>query len=69
MLKFLILNLIKFYQKFISQSFGRNCRFYPSCSQYSYLAIQNYGLLKGLSLGFKRILKCHPWNPGGVDLP
>jgi len=69
MLKVLILNLIKFYQKFISPNFGRVCRFYPSCSQYFFLAIKNNGLLKGSFLGFKRILKCHPWGGGGVDFP
>ncbi|MBZ9578255.1 membrane protein insertion efficiency factor YidD [Patescibacteria group bacterium] len=69
MLKILILNLIKFYQKFISQAFGRTCRFYPSCSQYSYLAIKKYGLFMGLFLGMKRILRCHPWHQGGIDLP
>ncbi|MBZ9569558.1 membrane protein insertion efficiency factor YidD [Patescibacteria group bacterium] len=69
MLEILILNLIKFYQKFVSQGFGRTCRFYPSCSQYFYLAIEKHGLFVGLFLGMKRVLRCHPWNRGGLDLP
>jgi len=69
MIKKIILKIIKFYQIFISPSLGYNCRFYPSCSQYSYLAIKKYGILKGIFLGVKRVLKCHPWNKGGVDLP
>jgi putative membrane protein insertion efficiency factor len=67
--KKIVLGLIKFYQNFASPSLGRNCRFYPSCSEYSCQAIEKYGLLKGLLLGAKRILKCHPFAGGGVDLP
>jgi hypothetical protein len=65
----LSLKAIKFYQKRISPFLGSNCRFYPSCSEYCYLAIEKYGTIKGILKGFKRILKCHPWNKGGVDLP
>jgi len=64
-----VLKIIKFYQKFISPLLGKNCRFYPSCSDYFYLAIKKYGLSKGLWLGSKRLLKCHPWHSGGVNLP
>jgi len=69
MIKKLFLKLIKFYQIFISPFLGNNCRFYPSCSEYFVRVIEKYGLLKGLKLGVKRILKCHPWNSGGVDFP
>ena len=69
MIKNLFLKIIKSYQRFISPVLGNNCRFYPSCSQYSYLVIEKYGLFKGLILSFKRLSKCHPWSPGGVDLP
>lgn len=65
----IILKIIRFYQRFISPNFGRNCRFYPSCSEYSYLAIKKSGLAKGLFLTFQRLLKCHPWHRGGIDLP
>jgi len=69
MIKKLILKSIKFYQTLVSPVFGRVCRFYPSCSQYSYIAIKKYGVVKGLWKGLKRILRCHPWNVGGVDQP
>ena len=69
MIKRLILNLIKIYQLFISPLLGRNCRFYPTCSEYSLKSIEKYGLLKGGTMSFSRLLKCHPWHPGGVDLP
>ncbi len=69
MVKKIILKSIKFYQILISPYLGRNCRFYPSCSQYSCLVIEKYGVLKGLWCSIKRILRCHPWHPGGVDIP
>ena len=60
---------IRIYQLFISPFLGKRCRFFPSCSEYLYQAIQKYGLLKGFLKGFKRILRCHPFNQGGVDMP
>ena len=69
MFKKLLLRIIKFYQIFISPNLGRNCRFYPTCSEYSYLAVEKYGIVKGILLGIKRIFRCHPWNPGGIDNP
>jgi len=65
----LILKTIKIYQKFISPILGKSCRFYPSCSEYSYQAVEKYGAIKGLALGFWRVLRCNPWNRGGIDLP
>ena len=59
--------LIRFYQKGISPMLGAHCRFTPTCSQYTYEAIQIHGFLKGTFLGAKRILKCHPFHPGGYD--
>ncbi len=67
-MKNIALFLIKCYQVFISPLLGRHCRFYPSCSSYTYEAIKKHGLLKGIFLGGKRLLKCHPFHPGGVDL-
>lgn len=65
-LKKAVIFLIKVYQN-ISAPFGPSCRFYPSCSQYSIEAINKYGLLKGIYKGIRRILRCHPFNPGGYD--
>lgn len=61
--------MIGFYQKFLSPGLGSNCRFYPSCSSYTVLAIEKYGTIKGLVKGFCRILKCNPYNKGGINLP
>jgi putative membrane protein insertion efficiency factor len=66
-MKKIILFLIRGYRKFISPLLGHNCRFYPTCSVYTYEAIEKYGLLKGIFLGTKRLLRCHPFHPGGVD--
>jgi putative membrane protein insertion efficiency factor len=60
--------LIRVYQRLFSPLLGRNCRFYPTCSAYTHEAIKKYGLLKGVLLGGKRLLKCHPFHSGGVDL-
>ncbi|OGK40547.1 membrane protein insertion efficiency factor YidD [Candidatus Roizmanbacteria bacterium RIFCSPHIGHO2_12_FULL_44_10] len=43
------------------------CRFRPTCSQYTYQAVEKYGVIKGLYLGMRRILRCHPWSRGGYD--
>ncbi|MFA6708585.1 MAG: membrane protein insertion efficiency factor YidD [Fusobacterium sp.] len=67
MLKKIILNLIKIYQKLISPILGKNCRFIPTCSVYTYNAIEIHGVIKGIYLGVRRILKCHPFNEGGYD--
>jgi uncharacterized protein len=62
-----ILGLIRFYQRFISPLLGSNCRYYPTCSHYMYQAIERYGVLRGGQLGLRRILRCHPFVPGGFD--
>ncbi|HOK18689.1 MAG TPA: membrane protein insertion efficiency factor YidD [Caldisericia bacterium] len=66
-MKKLILILIKFYQNFISPMFPPSCRYTPTCSQYTLEAVEKYGSIKGLFLGFKRILRCNPFFPGGED--
>jgi len=66
MKRFIIL-LIVFYQKFISPLKKPSCRFYPSCSEYSKQAIEKYGVLRGLWLSLRRILRCHPFSKGGYD--
>jgi putative membrane protein insertion efficiency factor len=75
--KDLSLKFIRFYQKYLSFDQGllgkilpgetKVCRFHPTCSQYTYEAIEKYDILKGGWLGIKRILRCHPWSSGGVD--
>lgn len=72
----LILGLIRLYQKsgflhrplfrvlFMSEEI---CRFTPTCSQYTYAAVEKYGSLKGVFIGLKRIIRCHPWSKGGYD--
>ncbi len=68
-MKNLCLVTIKLYQTFISPQTGENCRFYPSCSEYTLQAIKKYGIIKGFFMGTKRILKCSFWNKGGIDIP
>jgi len=64
----LVIHSIKIYQKFISPLKGvSSCRFYPTCSQYAIDAIEKYGIIKGSFMSIKRILKCHPFHPGGYD--
>ena len=62
-----VLFLIRGYKKILSPLFGQRCRFFPSCSDYTHEAIEKHGLTRGLFLGTKRLLKCHPLHPGGVD--
>jgi uncharacterized protein len=59
--------LIRLYQLIVSPVIGSNCRFYPSCSTYAYTAIDMHGPAKGIILTAKRLLKCHPFHPGGYD--
>ncbi|ASS73554.1 membrane protein insertion efficiency factor YidD [Tumebacillus algifaecis] len=62
-----LLWLFRFYQKFISPMKPPSCRFYPTCSEYGVQAVQTHGVLRGLFLTLKRILKCGPWHRGGFD--
>ncbi|OQX23323.1 MAG: membrane protein insertion efficiency factor YidD [Desulfobacteraceae bacterium IS3] len=66
-MKGMLLFIIKAYQFVVSPMLGDRCRFYPSCSDYAYQAIERYGMFKGLCISLKRILRCHPFNPGGFD--
>ena len=67
MLKWLMLKLIRFYKRFVSPALPSACRFTPTCSTYTYEAIEVYGPFKGTWMGLKRIGRCHPMNPGGYD--
>ena len=67
MIRSILLGLIRSYQFLISPLFPKACRFWPSCSHYTHDAIRMHGIAKGLYLGLRRILRCHPFNPGGYD--
>lgn len=66
-MKYFFLLSIRIYQWTIRPLIGEVCRFEPSCSAYGYSAIERYGVIKGSFLTIKRLLKCHPWHPGGSD--
>ncbi|HEY9188766.1 MAG TPA: membrane protein insertion efficiency factor YidD [Bacteroidota bacterium] len=66
-MKKIVILLIQLYKTIISPFFPSTCRFYPSCSSYSIEALKKYGFIKGFFLSIKRILKCHPFHPGGYD--
>jgi len=66
-MKAVLLWLIDAYKLTLSPFFGRHCRFYPTCSSYAREAIEVHGSLRGSWLAVKRIAKCAPWHPGGVD--
>ena len=66
MKKFLIF-LIKIYQNTLSPMLGKSCRYTPTCSQYTIDAILEYGSVKGIMMGIKRIIRCNPFSEGGYD--
>jgi putative membrane protein insertion efficiency factor len=65
--RLLILSLLRLYRAIISPMYGPTCRFYPSCSEYALIAVDRHGVIRGGWLAIRRLLRCHPWNPGGVD--
>jgi len=62
-----LIRFIAVYQRFVSPLLGAHCRFYPSCSAYAQEALAVHGLARGGWLAIRRIGRCHPWNPGGMD--
>ncbi|NLM42583.1 MAG: membrane protein insertion efficiency factor YidD [Clostridiales bacterium] len=66
-MKYVIVFFIKLYQVVISPISPGKCRFIPSCSNYTIEAVKKYGSIKGIIMGIKRMMKCHPFNPGGYD--
>jgi putative membrane protein insertion efficiency factor len=65
--KALPMGLIRVYQALLTPILPSSCRFAPSCSEYMYQAIDKFGVARGAYLGLKRVLRCHPWHPGGAD--
>jgi putative membrane protein insertion efficiency factor len=63
----LLIAVIRVYQYVISPLIGSHCRFQPSCSHYAVEAIQGHGALRGSFLALRRLARCHPWHPGGID--
>jgi len=66
-MKRVLIFLIEKYQIHISKYLGKNCKYYPSCSEYTKQAIEKYGAFKGSFYGIKRIIKCNPFSKGGYD--
>jgi putative membrane protein insertion efficiency factor len=67
LMKKILIALVRFYQLALSPLFPPTCRYNPTCSQYMIEALQEHGILKGLYLGTKRLLSCHPWGGSGYD--
>lgn len=66
-MKYLLIGFLKLYRLAISPLYGEVCRYYPSCSAYALEAVQVHGSIKGTWLAGRRLARCHPWAPGGVD--
>ena len=66
-MKKILIYIIEKYQRYISLMLGDNCKFHPSCSEYTKQAIEKYGALKGCFYGIKRIIRCNPFSKGGYD--
>ncbi|HEY8187842.1 MAG TPA: membrane protein insertion efficiency factor YidD [Pyrinomonadaceae bacterium] len=66
-MKSLLIAFLRFYKLVISPFLPPSCRFFPTCSQYATEAISRYGALRGSALALRRLLRCHPFNPGGYD--
>ena len=66
-MKYVLIGILKLYRLLISPLYGNVCRYYPSCSAYALRAVQVHGAVKGSWLAGRRLLRCHPWTPGGYD--
>jgi len=62
-----IIKIIRLYQWWVSPILGTHCRYYPSCSEYTRIALIRHGLIKGILLGLYRVVRCNPYSEGGVD--
>jgi uncharacterized protein len=63
----LALTILRIYKRWISPAIPSACRFYPTCSEYMMEAIERHGVLRGVGMGLRRLLRCHPFHQGGVD--
>jgi len=68
-MKYILILLLRGYQKFISPYFAPRCKYYPTCSQYSIDAIKAFGSIKGIYMTSWRLIRCNPFSHGGVDYP
>ena len=66
-MRWLLIQSIKAYRYLLSPWLGAHCRFHPTCSCYAITAIERYGALRGSGMAVRRLLRCHPWHPGGID--
>ncbi|MCL2047640.1 MAG: membrane protein insertion efficiency factor YidD [Defluviitaleaceae bacterium] len=66
-MKKILLAVLRFYKRSISPFLGQRCRFFPSCSEYMYEAVERYGAVRGFWLGVKRLVRCQPFCKGGYD--
>ena len=66
-MRWFIIKLINGYRYLVSPWLGNHCRFYPTCSSYAVTAIERFGVLRGSAMAITRLLRCHPWSPGGID--
>ena len=66
-MRLFLIQLIKAYRFLLSPWLGGHCRFHPTCSCYAIIAIERYGALRGSGMALRRVLRCHPWHPGGID--
>ncbi|MBN1879298.1 membrane protein insertion efficiency factor YidD [bacterium] len=66
-MRWVVSGLLGWYKRLVSPILPEACRFSPTCSVYTRSAVEKYGVIQGLWLGIKRLLRCHPWHPGGDD--
>jgi putative membrane protein insertion efficiency factor len=66
-MRWFLIQSIKAYRYLLSPWLGAHCRFHPTCSCYAITAIERYGALRGSGMAVSRLLRCHPWHPGGID--